>query len=116
MNDTFQHIKTVMVYLNEVLHLPLLSRQLFSVAEWNRCGGTINFMMDKCRIERLGIDDKVITIDVDPIYAEEAVNQQRVHTVRTNLDMSKEGTHTTKLTTPTSWSPKHINAFTCLRR
>jgi hypothetical protein len=91
MNDTFQNNKTVMVYLNEVLHVPLLSRRLFSVAEWNRCGGTINFMMNRCRIEILGIDDQVInTIDVDPIYAEEAVNQQWVHTVRANLDMSKK--------------------------
>jgi hypothetical protein len=38
MNDTFQHNKTVMVYLNEVLHVPLLSRRLFSVAVvYNRC-------------------------------------------------------------------------------
>jgi hypothetical protein len=90
LNDTFQHNKTVIVYLNEVLHVPLLSRTLFSVAEWNRCGGFINFMMDRCRIEILGIDDKVTnTIDVDPIYAEEAVNQQRVHTVSTNLNMNE---------------------------
>jgi hypothetical protein len=62
-----------MVYLNEVLYVPLLSRRLFSVAEWNRCGGTINFMMDRCHITILGEDDRVVnTVDVDPIYAEEA--------------------------------------------
>jgi hypothetical protein len=83
LSDTFQHNKTVMVDLHDVLHVPLLSRRLFSVAEWNRWGGTINFMMDRCRIEILEIDNKVIsTIDVDPIYVEEAVSQQRVHTVR----------------------------------
>jgi hypothetical protein len=77
LNDTFQDHKTVMVHLNDVLHVPLLSRRLFSMAEWNRCGGTINFWMDRCRIGILGIDDTVInTIDVDPIYAEEIVNQQ----------------------------------------
>jgi hypothetical protein len=80
-----------MVYLNEVLYVPLLSRRLFSVAEWNRCGGTVNFMMDRCHITILGEDDRVLnTVDVDPIYTEEAINQQRVHSVRSNTDITKK--------------------------
>jgi hypothetical protein len=89
--DAFVHNKTVMVYLHEVLYVPLLSRRLFSVAEWNRCGGTVNFMMDRCHITILGEDDRVLnTVDVDPIYTEEAINQQRVHSVRSNTDITKK--------------------------
>jgi hypothetical protein len=86
-NDAFDHNNRVMVYLNDVLHVPLLSRRLFSVAEWNRCGGTINFMMDRCRVEILDDNNKVVnTVDVDPIHAEEAIKNQRVHSVRAHLD------------------------------
>jgi hypothetical protein len=48
--------------------------------------------MDRCRIEILGIDDKVTnTIDVDPIYSEEAINERRVHTVTyTNTNRHKK--------------------------
>jgi transposase InsO family protein len=90
LQDAFEHNRKIMVYLNDVLYVPLLSRRLFSVAEWNQCGGTINFMMDRCRIEILDDDDKVVnTVDVDPIYAEEAVNDQRVHSVAAIPDTNK---------------------------
>jgi hypothetical protein len=52
-NDTFNDINQTMVYLNDALYVPRLNRRLFSVAEWNRCGGTINFLMDRCRISIL---------------------------------------------------------------
>jgi hypothetical protein len=71
LNDAFDHNKRVIPYLNEVLYVPLLSCRLYSVAEWNRCGGTINFLMDRCRINILNDEDTITqTVDVDPIYAE----------------------------------------------
>jgi hypothetical protein len=47
-------------------------------------------MMGRCRIEILDDDDKVVnTVDVDPINAEEAVNDQRVHSVATTPQTNK---------------------------
>ncbi|KAG7340238.1 reverse transcriptase RNA-dependent DNA polymerase [Nitzschia inconspicua] len=70
------------VLLKNVLYVPQLSRRLFSVSEWNQCGGQITFMPDKCRIQILDTNDVPIhTIDIDPIYAAEEVNHEAVLTV-----------------------------------
>jgi hypothetical protein len=43
-------------------------------------------MIDRCRINILDDKDHIsTTIDVDPIYAEEAINEQRVHSVSTSV-------------------------------
>ena len=44
-NDAFNHTNQTMVYLNDVLYVPRLNRRLFSVAEWNLCGGTTTFLL-----------------------------------------------------------------------
>ncbi|KAG7371221.1 hypothetical protein IV203_019791 [Nitzschia inconspicua] len=80
--DKFVPDNRATVYLKNVLYVPQLSRRLFSVSEWNQCGGQITFMPDRCRIEIL--DSNVIpihTIDTDPINAAEEINQERVLTV-----------------------------------
>jgi hypothetical protein len=89
-NDAFNHNNETTIYLNDVLYVPQLNRRLFSVvAEWNRCGGTVTFLMDRCRISIFENEDKLInTIDVDPIYAIEEVNQQQVLSVNNNKRVS----------------------------
>ncbi|KAG7349250.1 reverse transcriptase RNA-dependent DNA polymerase [Nitzschia inconspicua] len=80
--DKFDPDNRATVYLKNVLDVPQLSRRLFSVSEWNQCGGQITFMPDRCRIEILDSNDIPIhTIDTDPIYAAEEINQERVLTV-----------------------------------
>ncbi|KAG7352569.1 hypothetical protein IV203_008617 [Nitzschia inconspicua] len=71
-----------MVCLRNVLYVPMLSRRLLSVAEWNQCGCQINFLTDKCRVQILDSDDSPAhTIDIDPIYAADEINNERVSTV-----------------------------------
>ncbi|KAG7362456.1 integrase core domain containing protein [Nitzschia inconspicua] len=80
--DKFDRSNQAMVYLRNVLYVPMLSRRLLSVAEWNQCGGQINFLTDKCRVQILDSNDFPIhTIDIDPIYAADEINNDRVLTV-----------------------------------
>ncbi|KAG7340335.1 reverse transcriptase RNA-dependent DNA polymerase [Nitzschia inconspicua] len=80
--DKFDPDNRATVYLKNVLYVPQLSRRLFSVSEWYQCGGQITFMPDRCRIEILDSDDIPIhTIDTDPIYAAEKINEERLLTV-----------------------------------
>ena len=43
--------KAYNIYLEGVLHVPGISRRLFSVTCWTQCGGSISFHGDKCKLK-----------------------------------------------------------------
>jgi hypothetical protein len=81
------HNKHFMVYLNEVLYVPLLSRRLFSLARVEQVWWNDQLHDGPLSHRNTKRSKNTQTVGVDPMCAEEAVNQEQAHTVTTNVDL-----------------------------
>jgi hypothetical protein len=82
MCDAFRPDHTIVVKLYNVLHVPGLTKRLFSVHEWNSCDGQVYHMTDRQRVEIYNGDNQVCAIvDLPPCPGPtEGVSQ--LHAVR----------------------------------